>query len=81
MGRKGKGRQLSRLAALPPHLGFQQVRNSAYAMGSNRVYRTEGPSNLSAALLLGVVQEQRNQEPHKGKEQHDSRYSVQHKEA
>ena len=48
-------------------------------MGSNRVYRTEGPSNLSAALLLGVVQEQRNQEPHKGKEQHDSRYSVQHK--
>jgi hypothetical protein len=30
-------------------------------------------------LLLGVVQEQRKQEPHKGKEQHDSRYSVQHK--
>ena len=78
MGRKGKGRQLSRLAALPLISGYNKVRDSAYAIEGNRVYHTEVPSNRRP-LLLGVVQEQRNQEPHKGKEQHDSRYSVQHK--
>ena len=33
---------------------------------------------LPNALLLGVVQEQRNQEPHKGKDQHDNPHSLQH---
>jgi hypothetical protein len=58
MGRKGKGRQLSRLAALPLISGYNKVRDSAYAIEGNRVYHTEVPSNRRP-LLLGVVQEQR----------------------
>jgi len=63
---------------LPPHLGFQQVRNSAYATGSTASTAPKCRRNLSAALLLGVVQEQRNQEPHKCKDQHDNPHSLQY---